>query len=453
VGVRLLTRSGTVQGATTPSAGGPAATRPWVVRRLAVILASLALILVGMVTTTGGAHLIGHGGWGLPNDLWSTLVAAERMLRGDLAHLYTPPTALVAPPGTAIVLLPAAGLVMALGLTPGPPVTQSLMPSAWWAAGTYEIAVSCLALFAADALAERMGVTLGRRAVLALAEAVALWNVSVRWGHPEDAVAVALLLYALIALADDRIERSGWLFGVGVAVQPLVVLALPILLAAAGKRRVVGYTARALGPIVAVLGVALVANARPTLHAVTDQPNYPLVDHPTPWIHFAPHLSNGVVAAGPGRIAAIAVACICGVVLARRPAVPGPWTAAELGGLVWWVALALALRVAFESVMVAYYIWPALAVALVASSPRWARLVVASVVAGALTFVSQATWRGEWAWWVPMALGVAMVVVVARAPLRADQGSQETWPCSSTYPTNAPVSMSAWAITSRGSRR
>ena len=50
--------------------------------------------------------MIGHGGWGLPNDLWSTLVAAERMLRGDLAHLYTPPTALVAPPGTAIVLLP-----------------------------------------------------------------------------------------------------------------------------------------------------------------------------------------------------------------------------------------------------------------------------------------------------------------------------------------------------------
>ncbi len=168
--------------------------RPWLVRRLSPIVASVALVVVGMVTTTGGAHLIGHAGWGLPNDLWATLVAAERLLRGDVAHLYTPPTALVAPPGTPVVLLPAAALVMALGLTPGPPVTQSLTPSAWWVAGTYEIAVSCLVLFAADALAERMGVTLGRRVVLALGEAVALWNVSVRWGHPEDAVAVAVLL-------------------------------------------------------------------------------------------------------------------------------------------------------------------------------------------------------------------------------------------------------------------
>jgi hypothetical protein len=422
------------------------------VRRLAVVVASVGLVLVGMVTTTGGAHLIGHGGWGLPNDLWATLVAAERMWRGDFAHLYTAPTALVAPPGTAVVLLPAAALVMGFGLTPGPPVTQSLTPSAWWAAGTYEIAVSCIVLFAADALAERMGVSLGRRVVLVLAEAVALWNVSVRWGHPEDAVAVALLLYALVALADDRVARSGWLMGAGVAVQPLVLLALPVLLAAVGARRAVGYTARSLGPLVAVVGVALVSNARATVHSVTDQPNYPLVDHPTPWVHLAPHLGNGVVAAGPGRIAAIAVACVVGVFLARRPQVPGPWTASELGGLVWWVAVALALRVGFESVMVAYYLWPPVAVALVASSPRWVRLIAASVIAGVLTFASQLTWHGEWDWWVPMGLGVALLVVVAHASMR-DQGNQDTWPRSSTYPTNAPVSMSAWAITSRGRRR
>jgi len=418
-------------------------------RRLWAIVASFALLVAGMLTTTGGAHLIGHGGWGLPNDLWATLVAAERMVHGDFARLYTAPTALVAPPGTPVVLLPAAALVMALGLTPGPPVTQSLTPSAWWAAGSYEIAVTCLVLFAADALAERMGVTLGRRAVLALGEAVALWNVSVRWGHPEDAVAVAFLLFALVALADGRAGRSGWLVGAGVAVQPLILLALPVVLAAVGTRRAVAYAARALGPLAALMAGALAANGRATWHALSAQPNYPLVDHPTPWIGLAPHLAGGVVAAGPGRLVALAVSGVCGAVLMRRPPPPGRWSAAELGGLVWWVALALGLRVAFESVMVAYYLWPPLAVALVAASPRLVRLLSASVLAAVVTFGSQVTWRGEWAWWVPMLVGVGAVLVVARAR----QGSQAAWPWRATYPTKAPVSMSAWAMTSRTSRR
>jgi len=445
---------------------------PWVVRRLSVIVASVVLVVAGMVISTGGAHLIGHAAWGLPNDLWATLVAAERLWHGHLGRLYTEPTALVAPPGTAVILLPAAGLVMGLGLTPGPPVTQSPTPSAWWVAGPYEVALSCLALFAADALAERMGVSLGKRAVLAAGEAVALWNVSVRWGHPEDAVAVALLLYALVAVADDRPGRSGWLFGAAMAVQPLVVLALPVVLAAVGGRRATAYTLRALVPLAALLGVALAANVRATWHSVVDQPNYPLVDHPTPWIHLAPHLANDAVAAGPGRIAAIVIAGMCGLYLSRRPTIPGPWTGAELGGLVWWVALTLALRVGFESVMVAFYLWPPLAVAMVAAAPRWARLVLTSVVTGVLTFASQATWRGEWAWWVPMTLGVALAVFLARAPASppaslvprtspgspmpagADvQGSQDTWPWSSTYPTKATESMSPWAITSRSSRR
>ena len=67
--------------------------RPWVLRRLSVIVASAGLIVAGMIISTGGAHLIGHAAWGLPNDLWATLVAAERLWRGDLAHLYTQPQA------------------------------------------------------------------------------------------------------------------------------------------------------------------------------------------------------------------------------------------------------------------------------------------------------------------------------------------------------------------------
>ena len=41
---------------------------------------------------------------------------------------------------------------------------------------------------------------------------------------------------------------------------------------------------------------------------------------------------------------------------------PG-WRPETLAGLVWWVAVALALRSVFEPVMVAYYLWPVLAAA------------------------------------------------------------------------------------------
>ncbi len=94
-----------------------------------------------------------------------------------------------------------------------------------------------MALFAADAIAERLGATRPKRAVLAAAGAVALWNVSVRWGHPEDAVAVGLLLFGILALSDGRTGRSAWLIGAAVAVQPLVLLALPVVLTVIAPRR------------------------------------------------------------------------------------------------------------------------------------------------------------------------------------------------------------------------
>ena len=70
-----------------------------------------------------------------------------------------------------------------------------------------------MALFAADAIAERLGATRPKRFWLAAASATALWSVTVRWGHPEDAVAIGLLLYAILALADARPARSAWLAG------------------------------------------------------------------------------------------------------------------------------------------------------------------------------------------------------------------------------------------------
>jgi hypothetical protein len=402
--------------------GEPApAPTPWLVRRLFPLLATFCLVVIGMVVTTwSGPALAGRTTWNLPIDLWGTLVAGQRLAHLDLAGLYTQPTGLVSLPGAAVILVPVAAVISAAGFTLQVPGPHNVNPPVWLLAGPYQIAVSCITLFAADAIAERLGVTRLKRAMLAAAGAVTLWNVSVLWGHPEDAVAVGLLLFAVLALADGRAGRSAWLTGAAVAVQPLVLLALPVILMLIRPRRLPGYLARAAAPSVVLLAAAAAANWSATMHAVTRQPNWPGIDHPTPWNALAPHLSGGAVAAGPARILAILVACGCALAAGRHRWRDArhhpPWTAETLGDVLWWVAVALALRSVFEPVMVAYYIWPVLAVALIPASRTWPRLLATTAVTATLTFVSQATWRGEWTWWGPMVVGLCVTLLFAGVP-------------------------------------
>ncbi|MET3805967.1 hypothetical protein ABIB25_002975 [Nakamurella sp. UYEF19] len=393
--------------------------------RLSPLVATAVLIVFGMVTSTWGAHLIGQAGWALPHDLWRTLVAADRLRHLELGGLYTQPTALVTFPGAALILVPVVAVIDAAGLGLAFQTAQNPFPSAWLVAGPYQIAISGSALFAADAIAERLGADRRSRAVLAAAGVVALWNVSVRFGHPEDAVALAFLLYAILAMANARPARAAWLVGVAVAVQPLVLLGLPIVLAALpagrGVRRIVGFLVRAAVPGVGLLGAAALANWEATVRAVAHQPNFPTSssNHSTPWTLLAPEMGGGAVSAGPGRILAILLACGLGVVIGRRwrgigQSRSGRWRPARLAEVLWWVALALAGRCLFESVMVSFYTWPVLAVALVAAARWWGGLLVTAVLTGVVTVVSQASWPGPWLWWTVMVFGLGLTLFAAR---------------------------------------
>jgi hypothetical protein len=393
---------------------------PWPVRRAFPLIATLGLILVGMAGTIWGPVYYGQQAWAVPDDLWATLVAAQRLLHLDLAGLYTAPTNLVSFPGTAVILVPVAALMDLAGI-PIQAGRQGVHPAGWLVAGPLETILSAVVLFAADALAQRMGVNLLKRFLLAAAGATALWNVSVRWGHPEDAVAIGLLLYAVLAVSNERPNRAAWLAGSAVAVQPLVLLAFPLLaIAAVEPKRLPGFVARAAIPSTAMLAAAAAANWTATIHAVTNQPNAPAIDHPTPWIYLtwlAPHMSDGSVAAGPARALAVLVACGCAVITWRRwqtARLAGMWRPDDLAALLWWVALTLALRTVFEPVMVSYYVWPPLAVALVAASRDWLRLLPATATATVLTFLSQASWRNPWVWWTPIVVVLALTLVSAR---------------------------------------
>ncbi len=397
--------------------GLASASAPWLIRRAFPVLAATVLIAVGMLSTTWWEpDIVGKSAWQLPHDLWGTLAAAQRLAHLDLSGLYTPPTSLIAFPGAALILVPVVAVINAAGLGLAVPGVHNADPGAWLLAGPYEIAISAVALFAADSIAERLGAARLQRAVLAAAEAVALWSVSVRWGHPEDAMAVGLLLFGILALSDSRAGRSAWLIGAAIAVQPLVLLALPVLLAVIRPRQLPGFLARAAVPAALLLAAAAAANWNATVKAVTSQPNWPSLDHPTPWTSLAPHLSHGAVATGPARTAVILLACGCALVVRRRWRTrwqPGAWSPAALQELLWWVAVALALRCVFEPVMVAYYLWPVLAVALITASGRWLRLAGAAAVAGAVTFASQQSWPGPWIWWGAMVAGLALILFLA----------------------------------------
>jgi hypothetical protein len=417
-----VTSSGpAVTGAAVADLGPTPGRVPWPRRRLFPLLATAALIAVSMGSTTWWGPLItGAHSWPLPDDLWGTLAAAQRLVDVDIGGLYTRSTGLVGFPGAALILVPAAAVTDAAGISLQVPGAHNLHPAAWLLAGPYEMAISAVVLFAADALAERLGADRPRRAVLATASTVALWGVSVEWGHPEDAVGVGLLLFAILALSRRQAPRSAWLLGAAIAVQPVVLIALPLILVAIEPRRVVGYLIRAATPAVVLLGAAATANWRATLHAVTNQPNWPAVDHPTPWTSLAPHLSGGAVAAGPFRLTAIGVAFAAALILGRHfSAERGrAWSPETLQEFLWCTALALALRSLFEPVMVAYYLWPALAVAVIAAVRSWARLAATSVLVTAITFASQISWHGQWAWYAPMIAGLAVTLFVARLPLR-----------------------------------
>lgn len=391
-------------------------------RRRWPLVLTVALVVIGMAYSLFWAPVVRHASyWVDPGDLWSTFRGAHYIGWGDLGGVYGAGTALVTVPGILLALAPIAMLTSVLGLSESFPKLLP-HPEAWLVLGPFEILISGVALFACDALAERLGISRGRRAGLCLVEACVLWNVSVVWGHPEDPVAVGLALYALVFALDGRWTGAGWLFGAAMATQPLVLLMFPVLLVLGGRRQAIGFATRSTLPTVALVLTPLLSQFHATAHALLDQPNYPGIDHATPWTALAPVLSgtgrNLTVAAGPGRIVALLLACGLGW-WARR------WRH-DPTLIVWAAATALALRCLTESVMVGFYVWPALAVGLVVAARLGrGRLAAAGGVAIFTTIATQ--WHLGWLpWWAIVTSGLLIVLALGaslgRRPTIEDTG-------------------------------
>jgi hypothetical protein len=390
----------------------------------------------------GGPHA--HW-WVQPGDIWVSFDVGHYIGWGDIGDIYSTQNGFIVPPGIALVLTPVALLAGHFHLTTSYPFATA-HPSAWPLLAPVSMAVGTVVLFAADALAEQLGLSAGRRRLLVVAEAVALWQVVVAWGHPEDAVALGLALYGLVAALSGRVGRAGWWFGFGAAFQPLVVLLLPLLLVLLpDRRRRVRAVVQAALPGLVLLAIPLGQSFHATLHALVDQPTYPGLLHPTPWLPLAPvlhsaplgsgqqlvlvHTPTGarfvevpvgtaggnIVAPGLGRLIAAALSVGLAVWAYRRRVSPAT--------VVWLGAVALGCWVVFEPVMAPYYVWPAMAVLLVtAAAAPWPR-AIGAVAAVGFASVWSSTHLAPWPYWAPLVAALALALALARPTREASEAS------------------------------
>ncbi len=407
-------------GRTLPQGGFRATFTRLVRRRRCGLAASALFVAAGMAYFFLWYPALHHAPlWNTPGDIWLTFQVAGRVVHGHLGTIYVRyPDNFLTFPGIVFLLAPVAALTSGAHLVADvAPNHLVARPGAWLVLAPYMLILSTVVLCAGDAVAERLGVGVPRRLLLGIGGAFALWGVVVIWGHPEDAMAVGLSLYALLCGIDERWRRAGWIFGLAVALQPLVIVTLPLLIMMAGWTTSVGVVARAaVAPVVVLVG-PLVAAFHLTAKTLVQQPGYPNADHATPWTALAPRLFGRgptlAVAAGPGRLVLIVLACAVAWWARRwrhRPEM-----------LVWTFALILALRPLTESVMLPYYLYPALAVGILAASrsTSW-RFALAVIVAAFVT--ASAQWHLSWApWWILNLAGTVVVVLAGVRPEAAPE--------------------------------
>ncbi|MHB8439756.1 MAG: hypothetical protein ACYDD4_11420 [Acidimicrobiales bacterium] len=372
---------------------------------------SLAFVASGMAYSLLWPWLVRHNGhyWIQPGDLWSTWKDAQWIGWGGGSYVYNTNSGLVTLPGFALVLAPFTILASHLGLSMSTTYAAVPKATAWLMLGPLSMAMVAAPLAGFDGLARQLGIDRTRRRVLMVAVAGSMWPAVVWWGHPEDVLAIGLLALTFTRVLQGRTTSAGWLLGAALATQLFALLLVPLLLGILGVRKGAALLARAsLAP--GFLAVAILAHdfshAWP---ALWHQPNYPTVDHATPWVLLAPKIAPHVVAAGPGRIVAMLLAVTVGVVATRRRADPVM--------LVWLAALSMAGRSLFEAVMVPYYVMPLVAfVLLAAAAANRLRMAAAVAVSAALSVVVFFHY-GMWMYWFAMA-GPATALLAMTHPAR-----------------------------------
>ena len=371
--------------------------------QLPVIL-GLITVATGMAYSFWWAPVVRHRSfyWVVPGDIWTSFRVAHYVGWGDLSYSYSANTGLVTLPGYEVILAPIAMISSRFGLIESAPVVFLFRPSTWLLLGPFILVTATVPLFAFDRLARHLQILQPRRTLFLAAAAVVLWPVTAIWGHPEDALALGLVIFAFVALLEGRMTLAGWLLGGAIAMQLFVVLLVPIMMAVVGRHRLIPFLLRASVIPGFLLVAVLIPDFHDSWHALTNQPNYPRVNHATPWVLVAPHISRYAVAAGPGRIVSFLLAAACGI-LAIRGRGGVRWT-------LWLAAVAMAGRCVFEAVVDPYYLAPAIVLALIVAVGNVNLRNAVAMASGGFAMVITYWHANMWVWWIEMTVPLLLML-------------------------------------------
>jgi hypothetical protein len=384
----------------------------WAERRAAPVAVTVAMLVAVM-----GYSLLFHPLFHVgriqllsPSDLWSLAQSSYAILHGNFAHVYVRNGSLTSPPAFEVALAPAIALGQAIGLSPhlhasGEPLSM------WLVLGPAALLFASTALFALDAVARHWHFSDSKRMALALVGGVGVANVAGGWGHPEDCIAVAFVVWAALAVERDGprgVARAALLLGLGIAFQPLAILGVAPVLARVGWRRVARLSWRLVLPSAIVLLPPLIAETHEALFVVVKQPFQPRYISWTPLTHLAPVIAPATDGGGPTRAIAILLGAVLSLAVCRRRH--------DLATVLSMVAVAAFLRVLLETELNWYYLWPVPALCLVLALRRSRlRFAVCSVALVASMVLGDRRVHHISTWW-PELMGTVVLMLVTIGP-------------------------------------
>ncbi len=402
----------------------------WLEDRNPPVFATVVMVVAVMAFSLLG-HVVLHGGQGgllAPSDLWSLAGSSSAILHGDFAHVYIRHGALTSPPAFEIALAPVMALGQLVGLSPHHRAAGEAL-SLWLVLGPAAVLLASTALFAFDAAARAWRFSEQRRLALALVGGLGVANVAGYWGHPEDCMALAFVLWA--ALSMERSDSAGatraaLLLGIGIAFQPLALLAVAPILARLTWRRAARLVGWLVLPSLVVLAGPLLAETHRTLFVLVRQPFQLKWVSLTPLTSLASHLAPGLDGGGPTRLVAILVASGLAIVVCHRRH--------DLPTVLTMVAGAFFLRILLETEMNWYYLWPVAALCLLLALRRGSlRFAVCSLALAASVALGDRRVHDIALWWPAlMATAVVMLLCAAPPPRRWATGASGRPPAGAT---------------------
>jgi hypothetical protein len=384
----------------------------WAAERSAPLVATV-WTLVGVMAFSVLSHSALHGGpvkLEYAPDLWSLAASSLFILHGQFAHIYSHGSALTSPPALEFVLAPVLWLGHLVGLAPHLHVRGEPL-SMWFVLAPAAVLLASSALFALDAVARHWQFSERARLGLALAGGVGIANVVAGWGHPEDCVALAFVVWAALALerrGSSGARQAALLLGIGIAFQPLAILGVVPVLCRLKGREALAVSWRLGAPSLAVLAAPLLAETHETLWVIVRQPFVPRFISFTPLTHWAPVIAPGVDGGGPTRLLATVLSMVLALVVCRRRH--------DLATVLSVTAFAYFLRVLFETELNWYYLWPIPALCLLLALRRGRARFCVCVAALLLSIVLGDHRVHQIVWWWP-ALMTTLLVMLATAAL------------------------------------